>query len=696
MMKKFVLSSIRIKFSVLVAILLIVLNSVNTFFATRAEEKIIRSGLESKAKAIAMSLSATGAKVIIENLFLIQESLSNFSRLSDISEILFIDDNGMVTAAKDTSQIGQDMTSDLFFQHALSGKKEFLDYSRKNGYEVLEILEPMFLDGAIHGWIRLELSMKETEDKIKSVTLNLTLLALLFTMIGTVLAWVFSHKIIFGLKILVDRFKKMSEGDFSQKLPVTSEDELGEVTRSYNALVDQMSLVFQKLQEFSLKLSSISKEISLGSKLIEKGAETTLSSSSQTSQFLDTLNASVKQVEKEIFQLTLGIEKNATSVIEVGQTTHVVAENMETLSASIHQTINSIGQISTSVKEINNNTDVLSKSAVNTAEETHLLDQIIKDLSRNIETSRSLSDRSLSFAKKGVEDVQSTKEGIEKIREFGIETNKVMQSLGEKTQKIGVILTVINNIAQETNLLALNAAIISSQAGEHGKGFSVVASEIKDLADRTVVSTQEIKGLIRALQEESNQAVNLVKKGGQIIDEGAIRATLASEALTNIIKSAQESSNMVKEISAAVTNQSTASNRISNETSKIANEAVRILGIAQQQEQEAVQVYKASQLMKEVSVQVKGYTTENSTETRHVTEKMEEIRQMINFVKNAMNELSKGSATILTEAQNIQKIAADNMNLVKSRESFAKDLSNQSRDLTQLTSGFKIYHSNES
>ncbi|MHB8481445.1 MAG: methyl-accepting chemotaxis protein [Nitrospiria bacterium] len=692
MVKKLVVSSIRIKFCILVALLLIVLNSVNTFFVIQEEEKMIRSSMESKAKAVAMSLSASGAKVVIENLFLIQESLSGFSRLKDVSGIMFIDENGMVSAAQDTSRIGDSLSADPFFQRALLQKKELLDYYQdKNGYEMLGIFEPMLTDGAVHGWIRLDLSMKETQEKIRLISIKLSLLALLFITLGTFLTYVFSNKIISGLKTLVDRFKKMAEGDFSQKLTLQSEDELGEVTRSYNVLVDQMSHVFQKLQNATFQLSSISREINQGSQLIEKGAENTLASSSETNRFLDTLNTSVKQFEKEIHQLTVGIEKNATSVIEVGQTTHVVAENMETLSASIHQTIDSIGLISTSVIEVNKNTEVLSNAAVSTAEETRLLDNIIKELSRNIEMTRALSDRSLSYAQKGVEDVLSTKEGIEKIKDFGIETNKVMNNLGAKAEKIGLILTVINNIAQETNLLALNAAIISSQAGEHGKGFSVVANEIKDLADRTVVSTQEIKELIRVLQEESSHAVNLVKKGNEIIDEGATRATLASNALNNIIKNAQESSKMVNEINAAVTDQSTASNRISSETSKIANEAVRILGIAQQQAKEAEQVYKASGQMKDISIQVKGFTEENSKETRHVIETTEENRKMINFIKNAVTELSNGSTIIVNAAQNIQKIASENMNLVKSRENLAKDLSSQSEDLTRLTSGFKIY-----
>lgn len=694
MIKRYLSSSIRIKFCALVSLLLIILNIISTLYVLQNEEDMIRDGMETEGKSIAMSLSLAGAKVVIENLFLIQESLVNFSRFPDVLEILFIDENNMVSAAKTTSRIGESMTDDPVFQQASAEKKEHLEYYKaKDGNERIAIFEPMLLDTKIHGWIRLDLSLKSAREKLRMVTIKLSLLAILFTIIGTVLTFVFSHQIISGLNILVTRFKKMAEGDFSQKLQIHTQDELGAVTRSYNGVVDQMSHVFLKLQETSLKLNSVSQDIINGSKMIEKGAGTTLKGSSETNLFLENLNGSVKKVEKEIGQLTLGIERNATSVTEVGQTTQIVAQNMEMFSTSVKQTIDSIAHISEGIKEINQNTDILSKASVATAEETELLGKIIHDLSQKIDLSRSFSEKSLSYAQKGVEDVQSTREGIEKIKAFGQETSKMMETLGERAKKIGVILTVINNIAQETNLLALNAAIISSQAGEHGKGFSVVASEIKDLADRTVVSTQEIKELIRVLQEDSENAVSLVIKGNEVIDEGVVRANQASEALTNIIQSAQESSQMVNDINNAVINQSSASNRIAGETKKVANEAVRILGITRLQEKEAEQVFKTAEMMKGVSSQVKGYIIDVAKETQHVVDQIEESQRMILFIKNAMGELSQGSSNVLKAARNIQQIASDNLEVVKSREGMAQELSHQSEELTRLTSGIKVHES---
>ncbi len=118
--------------------------------------------------------------------------------------------------------------------------------------------------------------------------------------------------------------------------------------------------------------------------------------------------------------------------------------------------------------------------------------------------------------------------------------SRVIRGLGASTQEIGGILDVIDDVGDQTSLLALNAAIIAAQAGEHGRAFSVVAEEIRDLADRVLVSTKEIGGLIRAVQSESEHAIGAIEAGSSSVQKGVELSVEAGRALDGITEVARE------------------------------------------------------------------------------------------------------------------------------------------------------------
>lgn len=242
--------SIRTKFWLLVAFLIITTMMVNTYYVFKQNQKMIREETESKARSIAASLSLEGTEAMNNNLYLIQEALPGFSRLPGVSQILFIDDSGMVTAAGNISKIGDILLNDSFFQEAAKEGKEILKYYQDlDGNNFLVIFEPMFLKGKINGWIRLDLSLKESESKISNSFYHLFFLAILLTTLAVASTLAISHKISKVLNNLVLKFKKLSEGNFSEKLNIRSNDELGHVAHSYNILVDQMSSMVHQLQE---------------------------------------------------------------------------------------------------------------------------------------------------------------------------------------------------------------------------------------------------------------------------------------------------------------------------------------------------------------------------------------------------------------------------------------------------------------
>ncbi|MBI3605289.1 MAG: EAL domain-containing protein [Nitrospirae bacterium] len=244
--------SIGIKFYLLMVLLIGLPMVSSMFYVVSHEKKIMRNEMESRARSMVVSLALQGNQMILENLYLIQQSLTDYSRLPDVSQILFIDFDNMVMAANDPLRIGEILSGDSLYQTARkSGKETIAYYRNKEGIETLAIFEPMFLNNKVHGWIRLDLSLKQVEIHIRKNTHQLVLLTSLFALIAIISVFAISRKISAVLSLLVNKFKKLEDRDFTEKLFVRSHDELKELADSYNHLVDEKQLAFRQLHQMA-------------------------------------------------------------------------------------------------------------------------------------------------------------------------------------------------------------------------------------------------------------------------------------------------------------------------------------------------------------------------------------------------------------------------------------------------------------
>ncbi|MEM6334416.1 MAG: methyl-accepting chemotaxis protein [Planctomycetota bacterium] len=225
-----------------------------------------------------------------------------------------------------------------------------------------------------------------------------------------------------------------------------------------------------------------------------------------------------------------------------------VSASSEELSAGSQDQASQVTQVSAAVEE-------LSASVVEVAAKA-------ADAANN-------SQRSGEVAQQGNLVVDQTVEGMAAIKDAVAQSAASVNELGKRGEQIGAVIQVINDIADQTNLLALNAAIEAARAGEHGRGFAVVADEVRKLADRTVNATQEIAESIEAVQNETAQAVERMTAGTERVDQGVGLATQAGESLTEIVGNVGELADMIQQIAAAAEQQSAAAEEISRKMQDI-------------------------------------------------------------------------------------------------------------------------------
>ncbi|MEM7625919.1 MAG: methyl-accepting chemotaxis protein [Planctomycetota bacterium] len=243
-------------------------------------------------------------------------------------------------------------------------------------------------------------------------------------------------------------------------------------------------------------------------------------------------------------------------MVTVAGSTHEVASAATEIAASSEEISTGMGEQSAQVTQISAAVEEMSASVVEVARKS-------ADASKNAEQSG-------KAATEGGRIVEQTINEMNAISEAVNASSRSVQDLGQRGEQIGEIISVINDIADQTNLLALNAAIEAARAGEHGRGFAVVADEVRKLADRTTQATDEISQSIKAIQSETTSAVERMGEGTRQVEVGVNRATDAGTSLTQIVSNAREVAGMIQSIAAATEEQSAASEEVARTIEAIA------------------------------------------------------------------------------------------------------------------------------
>ncbi|MGC3965567.1 MAG: methyl-accepting chemotaxis protein [Rhodocyclaceae bacterium] len=262
---------------------------------------------------------------------------------------------------------------------------------------------------------------------------------------------------------------------------------------------------------------------------------------------------------------------------EIGQTLTAYNRLLERLRTSFGQIKQAVSEISSAAGEIDSKTSAIadnsrvqsdaSSGMASAMEEVTVSIAHIADRSHEANRQSMASDE---VAERGAEVVLATVEEIKSIAESVRSASERIAALREDSENINSVVGVIKEVADQTNLLALNAAIEAARAGEQGRGFAVVADEVRKLAERTANSTQEIAGLITRMQTGAEEAVESMNVAVAKVDEGAANASSAGEAIQKIRSETSQVMSMVDEISSAIREQNTACTEISRQVEQIA------------------------------------------------------------------------------------------------------------------------------
>jgi methyl-accepting chemotaxis protein len=410
----------------------------------------------------------------------------------------------------------------------------------------------------------------------------------------------------------------------------------------------------------------------------------------QTTSSMEAINQQVQGIAESSQALNVSVEESSSSVLELGAAGEELNETARSLSERVNEVSSSIEQMVRSVKQVLENTESLSEAAVETSASMGEMATSMREVDTSAEEAARLSQAVVEYAESGQAKMVQTIEGMDAIREATETAERVIRGLGTRAVEIGAVVDVIDDVADETNLLALNAAIIAAQAGEQGRAFSVVADEIKDLADRVLASTKEIGSQIRAVQEESANAVGAIERGTDSVAEGVDRAAEAGASLEEITRASRESGLRIAGIVSAVREQARAASHVVELMERVRAGVEEIKQAAEEQDRGNEVVWRNSVAMRDGASQVRGTTEEQARGSGRIRESVEGVREAVERINESLQEQSAScrSAVEFLEAMHARTRTGEGT--AQQLGQVAKDLIDHAEGLREDVARFRI------
>jgi methyl-accepting chemotaxis protein len=517
------------------------------------------------------------------------------------------------------------------------------------------------------------------------ITVYTIIVALLTTVVFSAATIVLSRDVTLPLRELRALAREMADGNFDVVPHVFADDEVGQ-------LADSFGETRSNLRQLLGRVGGSGTTITTGVRVITDGTGLLLVRSRDQSELTESSSLAVENVRGGIGSV-LGAADTVTELtqdasaraLELQASAEEVARSMDYLFQSVEKTSSSTTEMNASMTEMSRRTEVLAGIGDEVLSFVSEMDSTITELLSSSQSTAEIAQQVREDARAGGAAVDRTVEGINATHELTMSTAGTIDELQRSIGQISQILNVIEEVANRTNLLSLNAAIIAAQAGEQGAGFTVVADEIRELAERTRGSTKEIGTIIKAVQGGSRQAVQKMHEGVARVTDNVKLARDAAASLSKIVESATRSFEMATRISRSLGEQSQASRRLHEVTSRMSDHIAEINRATREQARGTTLMAQESERVRDIAAQVKNATAEQSTAGRGISSALEKIAEDARAMRDLLERQLQETDRIADASRVMLDIATKNdamarefndtlMNLVRSGQDFEAEV----------------------
>ncbi|MCC6728262.1 MAG: methyl-accepting chemotaxis protein [Chthonomonadales bacterium] len=539
-----------------------------------------------------------------------------------------------------------------------------LDTSMTDAFveQITPHLDEMIAWNEEHGRVR----HREATAEYRSGRATLILLLTVSLLIGVGIALVIGRRAAAAMREITVSFDSIARGDLAsmeaamhslaggdlsasvksaaEPLRIAVEDDFGQLGHAANAMIERLRSMMAAYGEAQASLRSALGQIGESTQHVARVSGELSSSAANT-------EAAAAEIARSMQEVSQAAEQSA-------RTSQEIARGSEQSARAAGEAAEAMERLQRAVLSVHRGGEAQRQASDTVERETERASLGMAENVRIVATVGEAAVQTEGLAREGADTVQSAVGSMQRIqREVRTGVERV-KALGQKGQQIGAIVQTIQEIAEQTNLLALNAAIEAARAGEHGRGFAVVADEVRKLAERSAVATREIGTLIGGVRSEVEAAVQVMEVSDAAVREGSEASSRTGEALARILSGSESITRLMAEARPIVESLATAMERVRQEVARVRDGAAENLQSATEMAANAEQVSGAIASVASVSQQTAAGAEEMSASAEEVSASTQNVSASIEEQTATAGEVNAAAQSLSAMAQELRALTA--------------------------------------
>ncbi len=515
---------------------------------------------------------------------------------------------------------------------------------------------------------------------------------------GLVLGWVVAlTALVFALVRLQNPFRDIlgflraaGEKDLTGELRVGAQDEMGVMAGAATRVSETLVNTLRAQARIAADIETHSKALLENSLEARSGAEDQVARGQAGAH-------KAREIEQELDPLVSlagglreGSEAAAASVQQILAMTEQVRGEMESLARRVVSSTESAGQLNQATARVTALATQLGGAAQAVAASATAIDDAANGLREGASEGRGLAEDVVHKAAEGRDSMADALGGMERIREAVDAAVSSFERLESELARVGTVTKVIDDIAARTNLLSLNAAIIAAQAGERGKAFNVVATEIRGLAEKTAASTREIRSIVDGVAAGGREAAQAIGAGAQRVAQGEELVRSTDDLLQGIHESADHAAGRLREIETAAGGQAAEAARVAREILQVSQGVTEIVAEVQDQEERVRRIHGALTEIEQVARQTALAADEQTRGTESITHTILEVSDVSERVDAAILRVGDLLKGLRSDLETLGGRAREELQRVASIEGEGRQLAGLAAEIHTEVESFRL------